>query len=261
MACGLAGPRRAHFGAVRDFVLGCRLIDGCGQVLDFGGRVVKNVAGYDIHKTMAGAMGTLGVLAEVSLKVLPAPEREITLQFECSAAAARGMLHARMGQPLPLTAGFWDNGVLFVRLGGSAAGVEAAASRLGGERLDRRINADLWLAVREQLLPAFRPPENEDVRLWCVSVPDTAPELELDGTFCMEWGGGLRWYQTGLPADEIRAAASKVGGHATLFRGALRAGETAFTLPQENVLRIQRRLKKLFDPHNIMNPGRMPGLS
>ena len=261
VACGLAGPGRAHFGAVRDFVLGCRLIDGCGQVLDFGGRVVKNVAGYDIHKTMAGAMGTLGVLAEVSLKVLPAPEREITLQFECSAAAARGMLHARMGQPLPLTAGFWDNGVLFVRLGGSAAGVEAAASRLGGERLDRRINADLWRAVREQLLPAFRPSENEDVRLWRVSVPDTAPELELDGTFCMEWGGGLRWYQTGLPADEIRAAASQAGGHATLFRGALRAGETVFTLPQENVLRIQCRLKKLFDPHNILNPGRMPGLA
>ena len=132
VACGLAGPGRAHFGAVRDFVLGCRLIDGCGRVLDFGGRVVKNVAGYDIHKTMAGAMGTLGVLAEVSLKVLPAPEREITLQFECSAAAARGMLHAWMGHPLPLTACFWDNGALFVRFGGSAAGVEAAASRLGG---------------------------------------------------------------------------------------------------------------------------------
>ncbi|EFE49808.1 hypothetical protein [Neisseria elongata] len=151
--------------------------------------------------------------------------------------------------------------MLFVRLGGSAAGVEAAASRLGGERLVGRANADLWLAVREQLLPAFRPSENEDVRLWRVSVPDTAPELELDGTFCMEWGGGLRWYQTGLPADEIRAAASQAGGHATLFRGALRAGETAFTLPQENVLRIQRRLKKLFDPHNILNRGRIPGLA
>ena len=135
------------------------------------------------------------------------------------------------------------------------------ASRLGGERLGRRINADLWRAVREQLLPAFRPSENEDVRLWRVSVPDTAPELELDGTFCMEWGGGLRWYQTGLPADEIRASASEAGGHATLFRGALRAGETAFTQPQENVLRIQRRLKKLFDPHNILNRGRMPGLA
>ncbi|MDO5059665.1 MAG: glycolate oxidase subunit GlcE [Neisseria sp.] len=264
VSAGLAGPRRAHAGAVRDFVTGCQMIDGRAQLLRFGGRVVKNVAGFDMHKTMVGAMGTLGVLTELSLKVLPAPFAEQTQILACGAEEARRMMNALMGQPLPLSGTFWADGKLFLRLSGTENGVRAAALQIGGETVKTggmqtlpphfQTASVFWTAVREQQLPEFALQEGE--RLWRVTVPDTAPDLGLGGCL-MEWGGGLRWYKSRLPAAEIRRAAAEKGGHAVLFRGALQAGETVFP-PQESALAaVQTRLKKLFDPQGIFNPKRL----
>lgn len=255
VSAGLAGPRRAHCGAVRDFVTGCRMIDGSGQLLNFGGRVVKNVAGYDVHKIMAGAMGTLGVLTELSLKVLPAPFAEESLILEKTEDEARRLCHELMSRPLPLSGTFWAAGRLHLRLSGTESGVRTAVRNIGGERLSEERAAAFWSDVRGQRLPSFALAEGE--RLWRVAVPDTADNLLLEGDVLVEWGGGLRWYKNRVPADEVRLAASRAGGHATLFRGALREGETVFTRLEGAASDVQQRLKKLFDPKGILNPQRL----
>lgn len=255
MAAGLAGPRRAHAGAVKDFVLGARLLNGRGEHLHFGGTVVKNVAGYDVARLLAGSLGTLGVITELSLKVLPQPFAEATLQFESRAAEAVPQLNALMGQPLPLTASYWADGVLSLRLCDTEAGVKTAVELLGGERMNEAASRSWWQTVREQARPEFDLSEGE--RLWRISVPDTAPVADSDGLFAIEWGGGLRWYRTGAAAREMRALAQNAGGHATLFRGAAAVGETVFTPLPEALLAINQRLKQSFDPSGIFNPGRL----
>ena len=255
VAAGLAGPRRAHAGAVKDFVLGARLLNGRGEHLHFGGTVVKNVAGYDVARLLAGSLGTLGVITELSLKVLPQPFAEATLQFESRAAEAVPQLNALMGQPLPLTASYWADGVLSLRLCGTEAGVKTAVELLGGERMNEAASRSWWQTVREQARPEFD--LNEGERLWRISVPDTAPVADSDGLFAIEWGGGLRWYRTGAAAREMRALAQNAGGHATLFRGAAAVGETVFTPLPEALLAINQRLKQSFDPSGIFNPGRL----
>ena len=257
VACGFSGPRRAHAGAAKDFVIGMELINGNGEVLRFGGKVVKNVAGYDVHKLMVGAMGTLGLMTEITVSLRPKPVAETTLRFSCSAAEAQKLLNGWMAHPLPLSASFWSNGALFVRLSGSQAGVAAAAAILDGEALTEAKSAELWVAVREQQMPAFAVQNNE--RLWRISLPDTAPQLDIGNHFCMEWGGGLRWYLTDLPANEIRRIATGLGGHATLFRGEIRPGETVFTPVSSTVAAIQQRLKHTFDPQGVFNRGRLCG--
>ncbi|MDO5639868.1 MAG: glycolate oxidase subunit GlcE [Neisseria sp.] len=254
VAAGLAGPRRAHAGAVKDFVLGVKMLNGKGEHLAFGGTVVKNVAGYDVARLLAGSLGTLGLITDVSLKVLPKPFAETTLQFESSAAEAVPKLNALMGQPLPLSASFWADDILSLRLSGTEAGVQTAVGLLGGAELDQAAADALWLAVREQTLPLFERPSEK--RLWRISVPDTAPLGVSDGLIGMEWGGGLRWYLSDKSAREMRALAQNAGGHATLFRGEA-AGETVFTPLPDAVRAINQRLKQSFDPAGIFNPGRM----
>lgn len=255
VASGLAGARRAHCGTVRDFVTGCQMIDGKGQVLRFGGRVVKNVAGYDVHKAQAGAMGTLGVLTELSLKVLPAPFAEQSLVLEHTADEARRLLNDLMSRPLPLSGTFWYEGRLYLRLSGTENGVRAAIEHIGGERLPAEEAARFWIDLREQRLPAFALEEGE--RLWRVAVPDTWGYLDLEGSLAIECGGGVRWYKNRLAADEVRRVAKAATGHATLFRGSLREGETVFAQATEPARSIQGRLKKLFDPKGILNPQRL----
>ena len=217
--------------------------------------MVKNVAGYDVARLLAGSLGTLGVITELSLKVLPQPFAEATLQFESRAAEAVPTLNALMGQPLPLTASYWADGVLSLRLCGTEAGVKTAVELLGGERMNEAASRSWWQTVREQARPEFDLSEGE--RLWRISVPDTAPVADSDGLFAIEWGGGLRWYRTGAAAREMRALAQNAGGHATLFRGAAAAGETVFTPLPETLLAINQRLKQSFDPSGIFNPGRL----
>ena len=250
IAAGLSGPRRAAAGAVRDFVLGAKVIDGRGRLLSFGGQVMKNVAGYDVSRLMAGSLGTLGLIAEASLKVLPRAQRELTLQLELSEDRALAALNAWAGQPLPITASAWHEGVLTLRLSGAESAVGAAARKLGGSELAAA--EELWSALREHRALFFSGPEP----LWRVSVPSTSAPLALAGRQLIEWSGALRWLKSGAGADAVRAAAKRAGGHATLFRGDDKSAG-AFSPLDEVQLRLHRDLKAAFDPAGILNPGRL----
>jgi glycolate oxidase FAD binding subunit len=259
VAAGLAGPRRASagpaHGGVRDFVLGARLLDGRGRQLRFGGTVMKNVAGYDVARALAGSLGILGVITEVSLKVLPRPAAERTVRFERCEADALALLNAWGGRPLPISGSAWHAGVLHVRWSGAAAAVRAAVHALGGELVAAEDAATFWADMREQRARSFAL-GNESAALWRVSVPSTAAPLGLDGVQTIEWGGALRWLVTSLPAAAIRARAGALGGHATLFRGGHRAAG-AFTPLAPALAAIHARLKAEFDPAGIFNRGRM----
>ena len=252
VAAGLAGPRRAAVGGVRDFILGAKIIDGRGELLRFGGEVMKNVAGYDVSRVLAGSLGTLGLIAEVSLKVLPRPVAEATLRFAMDEAAALHRLNEWGGQPLPVSASAWRGGVLDVRLSGASAAVAAAVARLGGERLADDVAGALWPALRDQRDPFF----DGDLPLWRLSLPSDALAVELEGAQLVEWGGAQRWLRSELPPAEIRAQAAALGGHATLFRGASPNGAVFHPLPAP-MLALQRQLKTAFDPAGVFNPGRL----
>lgn len=252
VAAGLAGPRRAAVGGVRDFVLGARIIDGRGEVLRFGGQVMKNVAGYDVSRLLPGSLGTLGLIVELSLKVLPRPAAEASLQFELGEAAALHQLNAWGGQPLPLSASSWEEGRLVVRLSGARAAVAAALARLGGERLGDAAAEAFWRALREHADPFFAPV----APLWRLSVPSDAPPTGLPGVERVEWGGAQRWLRGSAPESVVRACTAALGGHATLFRHGPRGGAVFHPLPAP-LLALQRQLKNAFDPAGILNPGRL----
>lgn len=243
IAAGLAGPRRAAAGAVRDFVLGTKLIDGRGQVLQFGGAVMKNVAGYDVSRLLAGSLGTLGLIAEASLKVLPRPRSELTLRLEAGESEALASMSRWAGQPLPISATAWHEGRLFVRLSGAEPAVHAAAHRMGGEKIE-----PAWHDLKEQTHPFFAGPEP----LWRISLPSAAAPLDLPGRQLIEWGGALRWLKTNASAETVRRNAS----HATLFRATDKSAGAFSPLEPVNA-RLHRALKKAFDPEGILNPGRM----
>jgi glycolate oxidase FAD binding subunit len=255
IAAGLAGPRRTAYGpcygAVRDFVLGARMMDGRGDVLTFGGSVMKNVAGYDLARLLVGSLGVLGVILEVSVKVLPKPAAQLTLSFELEQRESLDRLNAWAGQPLPLSASVWHEGVLSVRLSGSHAAVTDARTRLGGESMEPASAEAFWVDIREQTHLFFAGAEP----LWRVSVPSTMPALELHGSQLIEWGGALRWLRTSQAAREVRAAAQQGGGHATLFRGA--PADEVFTPLSAPLMTLHKRLKAHFDPAGIFNPGRL----
>lgn len=250
VACNLSGPRRPYAGAARDFVLGARIVNGKGEDLSFGGRVIKNVAGYDISRLMAGALGTLGVLTEISFKVLPRPPAEATLAFEMDEAAMIEAVNRWAGQPLPLSATAWEAGVLRVRLSGAASAVAAARAKLGGTEVAE--GARYWTDLREHRLPFFA----GEAPLWRLSVAQTAAPIASVPAQLVEWGGGLRWTRGPLAAAQVREAAAAARGHATLFRGGDRAAGVFHPLAPA-LAKIHRRLKDAFDPAGILNPGRM----
>lgn len=253
VACNLSGPRRPYAGAARDFVLGCKLINGKGELLQFGGEVMKNVAGYDVSRLMAGALGTLGLLSELSLKVLPRPELEITLIHEALAEEEAQALMQRLAlTPQPISAASFAAGRLHLRVSGTPRVVQAARQQIGGEPLEGGESEQFWCDLREQRHPFF-----EDSRpLWRLALPaDTLP-LPIEGDWLLDWGGGQRWLASDADADQIRLAASRAGGHATAWRGGDREGEV-FTPLTPALAQIHRRLKAAFDPHGILNPGRM----
>jgi len=252
IAAGLSGPRRAYAGSVRDTVLGVRMVDGKGDDLHFGGQVMKNVAGFDVSRVLAGSLGTLGVLLEVSLKVLPLPTAEATLRFEHTAADAIAAMNTWAGKPLPLSATAWHDGRLQVRLSGAAAAVSAAIVSLGGERLDDASAQRYWQDIREQSAAFFTSAQT----LWRLSLKPTTPPLDLPGTQLIEWNGALRWLATNATAGAVRAAAESGGGHATLFRGGDKSVGVFHPLPSA-LMAIERKLKLTFDPAGIFNPGRL----
>lgn len=274
VAAGLSGPARASVGSVRDYVLGLKIINGLGQHLTFGGQVMKNVAGYDVSRLMVGAMGTLGLMTEVSLKVLPFAPAQATLQFKLPQAQALEQLHHWGGQPLPLNASCWVretslNGatgpeLLFVRLAGAVAAVEAACHSMLADQTGQRLDAEQarvdWSACRDHKLPFFIQPPAPELVLWRLSLPQTAPVLEVPWATLLEWHGGLRWLWAPLSeAAALQKQARSLGGSAMAFIAApaLSMGSTA-NLHVENkaLFAIHQRLKDSFDPRGIFNPGR-----
>jgi len=248
IACGFSGPRRPYAGAARDFVLGATIVNGKGEIVRFGGQVMKNVAGYDVSRLMVGAFGTLGVLLDVSLKVLPKPARELTLAFEMPADKAITNMSVWAGQPLPLSGACHFGDTLYMRLSGSASGVHAAQARLGGETVEK--SEEFWRALREQEHGFFR----DDTPLWRLSVPPAAAPIELPGKCCLDWGGAQRWLKSAAPADDIRRAAERVGGYAGLFRGAETKSGGRFILAP-NLAALSRHIKQAFDPSALLNPA------
>ena len=249
VAAGLSGPRRASLGAVRDFVLGVHMMDGKADPLRFGGQVMKNVAGYDVSRLMAGSLGTLGLILEVSLKVLPRPKAEATVQFECDEAQALEKMNRWAGEPLPISATCYHDQVLTLRLSGAETAVQAAQDKLGGQVL--AAGEDFWRGIREQSANFFR----SNAPLWRLSMPSTAA-LDLSGKQLVEWGGALRWVFTEAEAGAVRAAAEQVSGQATMFRGAAKPQSVFHPLPKP-LMAVHRRMKRAFDPHGIFNLGRM----
>jgi len=255
VASGLSGPRRQAVGSVRDFVLGAVLMDGKADVMHFGGQVMKNVAGYDVSRLLTGSMGTLGLILEVSIKVLPRPVAQQSLQFAMTQEQALHQLNVWGGQPLPLSASCWHNGLLAIRLSGAQAAVDAAIKKMGGDALPEP--EKFWDRLREQEHAFFDGVlQDKEQGLWRLSVPSVAPVLNLQGEQCIEWGGAQRWLKTTASAAEIRAVAEQVGGHATLFKGGDKSVGVFHPL-QPAVERIHRNLKNAFDPAGIFNPGRM----
>ena len=255
IAAGLSGPRRPYAGSARDFVLGVRMVDGTGQALRFGGQVIKNVAGYDVSRLMVGALGTLGLITEVSLKVLPCPCAETTLQFELDEAAAIVKMNTWAGQPLPLSATSWHAGLLSVRLSGARSAVHAAQAKLGGEAVNDA--TAFWQRLRDQTTPFFdKRPSTLSQRLWRLAVKPTTPPLRLGDAQWIEWGGAVRWLVSDLSETTLREATQRCGGHATLFRGNAPV-DGAFTPLTPAMLALHRNLKQRFDPKGIFNRGRL----
>jgi glycolate oxidase FAD binding subunit len=277
VAAGLSGPARASVGGLRDYVLGMSLLNGRGELLTFGGQVMKNVAGYDVSRLMAGALGTLGVLTEMSLKVLPVAPAEATLVFELDQARALAKLHQWGGQPLPLNASCWlrddtapgSPELLFVRLRGAVAAVETACEKMTrevpGTLLDQALATQDWQACRHLALPFFSASSPQTAAaalgLWRLSVPQTAPVLDLPWPQLVEWHGGQRWLRAPMSAQaQLREATAAVGGTATLFvapEDGSGSSALRFEPLKEPSSSIHQRLKAEFDPAGIFNLGRL----
>ena len=248
VACAMSGPTRPWVGAVRDFVLGTRIVNGRGDVLSFGGEVMKNVAGYDVSRLMAGALGTLGVLLEVSFKLLPRPAVDRTRVFEMNAGEAIRRLTECSRSPLPILGAFHDGARLHLRLAGAEPAVEEAEERLGGEAGDGAV----WSDLRDHRLAFFAA---EGPPLWRLSVPTHAPPLDLPDPVLVDWGGAQRWVRSDAPEPVLRAAAATVDGHASCYRGGDR--ERPFHPLDEGIALLHARLKAAFDPGRILNPDRL----
>jgi glycolate oxidase FAD binding subunit len=263
VAAGLAGPARAAVGGVRDYVLGATLLSGRAEVLSFGGQVIKNVAGYDVSRVLAGSMGVLGVICEVSLKVLPMLPATVTLRLDADQASAIKRLNEWGGQPLPLNASAWWDGTLVLRLSGAVAAVVAAQAHMGGEVIAEPTAGAFWAGLRDhrdEFFVGAAKAVQGGAGLWRLSVPATTGPIKLSGEQLLEWGGAQRWICTSAPAATLRDAAAAVGGHAVLF-SAQDKSVGSFAPLKPPLDRIHRELKKAFDPDGIFNPGRLvPGL-
>ncbi|WP_375177448.1 glycolate oxidase subunit GlcE [Marinobacter mobilis] len=250
LACNLSGPARPWSGSVRDQVLGVRLINGKGEHLKFGGQVMKNVAGYDVSRLQAGAFGTLGVMTEISLKVMPKPAASMTLVREMAVDDVVDYMNVRSAEPKPLSAACWLDGKVYLRLSGAQSAVEATAARWGGEPLDE---ADaFWQQLRDQQHDFF----GGDQPLWRFSVRSTAAQPKLEGQWLIDWAGAQRWFLGDADKAQMEQLARDAGGQVSLFRGGDRNAEVMHHQP-EVLCGVQKRLKNAFDPDAIFNPGRL----
>lgn len=261
VASGLSGPGRHSAGPLKDFVLGATLLDAQGRVLRFGGEVMKNVAGYDVSRLLAGSLGIFGAIAQVSLKVVPKPIEIVTIEHTCSEQEALSLFHSWRAQPLPVRSTVWmppdDNqsdGVMRVCLAGASAAVRSAVANIRGDRMDEGKAQVFWDGLRDHTLPFFAAGP-----IWRVAVAPGTPALGLGPTI-VEWGGGQRWMNADLDPEMVRSVAKKAGGHATLFKpdaSQLIPEHGVFQPLEPGVLTIVQRLKHEFDPKGLFNPGRL----
>ena len=261
IACGFSGPRRPYSGAARDFVLGTRIINGHAEILHFGGEVMKNVAGYDVSRLMVGALGTLGLILEVSLKVLPLPEHEISLTLECRVDETIHRMNEWSGSALPISAACYDGANLSIRLSGAATAVIAGAKRIGGDEIHD--GTTFWQSVRELQHGFF----NKEKNLWRLSLPSDTPHIDLAGKQFIDWGGAQRWFIADADEPQERhQSIENLGGHVTLFR----TGNSEKTPVNDDekpiekfhplsaaLLSLHTHLKHSFDPQGLFNPGRL----
>lgn len=259
VAAGLSGPARGASGPVRDYVLGLTVLTGTGAVLNFGGQVMKNVAGYDVSRVFAGSMGVLGVICAVSLKVMPTPAAHATLRFDLDQASALAQLNRWAGRPFPLSASSWHRGELRLRVAGARAAVESARALPGGTEVEHSAADPWWSDLRDQRHAFFGAGQIDSAGgecLWRLSVPDSTPPLGIPGEQWIEWGGAQRWLRGDAPAAVIRAAATRAGGHATLMRAADKSAGVFTAIPAP-AMTVHTRLKRAFDPAGMFNPGRL----
>ena len=250
VASGLSGPARPYAGSVRDHTLGCRLIDGHGEILRFGGQVMKNVAGYDVSRLMVGAFGTLGVLLDVSVKVLPRPAASLTLSHPCGPAEAISFMSSLLSRAQPVSAAFHDGQLCHVRIAGSEQAVRHAREQIPGDVMSD--HESFWRGLREQELPFFA----TRGALYRIMVRPSSPHLPLPGTWLLDWGGAQRWLISDAPLPLIRAQVAEAGGYVTQFRGDDRHGQVFAPLAPP-LMQVQQRLKQMFDPHGLFNRGRL----
>ena len=249
VACGFSGPARPFKGSLRDHVLGCTVLTGKGDILRFGGEVMKNVAGYDVSRLMAGSLGTLGILLDVSLRVAPAYESEVTLCFDCDVKEAMQKCHAWSSQAVSLSAACYSEQTLYIRLNGTHASVASAQAKLGGTVVDDSI---FWQQLREHQLDFF----NTKLPLWRVSVAATTPALNIKGESIIDWAGAQYWVSSNDAEADIRHQIEQLGGHATLFRNGDNNTEALHPL-NGKIKQLHLNLKQVFDPFGILNFGRM----
>lgn len=250
VACGLSGPRRPYASAMRDCVLGVNIVNGNGEYLKFGGRVMKNVAGYDASRLMCGAFGTLGVITQVSLKVIPSPHAEMTLAMEVNASEALKMMHHWTQTQLPISATFFNDDILYVRLAGHEKTINKVHQRLGGEIVTS--NKAFWEQIKNQQIDFF----DSEQPLWRCIVPSNTPSNGIEGTLCMEWNGGLRWIKSQADSAIIMHQCRAAGGYATLFKSKHKT-QDCLSEPNSALKQLHINLKNAFDPNHILNPGRM----
>jgi len=250
LACNLSGPARPWSGSVRDQVLGVRLLNGKGEHLRFGGQVMKNVAGYDTSRLQAGAMGTLGAITEVSLKVMPKPAMTLTLVEDMALNDVIKYMNQRAGEPKPITGAAWVDGKVYLRLSGAKSAVEATAEKWSGDVMEQ--GGAFWQQLQHMQHDFFA----GDEPLWRFSIGATAANPDLDGPWLIDWAGSQRWYRGAADSAKLESMAQQAGGQVTLFRGGDRTDEVMHHQPQA-LKTIQQRLKKSFDPDGLFNPGRL----
>ncbi len=251
LACNLSGPARPWAGSVRDQVLGIRLLNGKGEHLRFGGQVMKNVAGYDVSRLQAGAMGTLGVITEISMKVMPKPAATLTLVQDMAMEEAVRYMNRRAGEPKPVTGACWVDGKVYLRLSGARSAVEATAEKWQGSVMGD--GEQCWQQIQDMKHNFFG---DKNAPLWRFSVGSAANLPVLDGQWMMDWAGAQRWYRGQAALSDLEPMAQAAGGQVSLFSGGDRTGEVVHSQP-EALKVIQRRVKQSFDPDGLFNPGRL----
>ena len=266
---GLTGAARVYVGGIRDYVLGAHLLNAQGDVLKFGGQVMKNVAGYDVSRLLVGSMGTLGVMTQVSLKVLPQPKAMQTLHVVCDFQTAQVLCRRFLVKPIAVTGSAWCNGVLTVRLAGMAAAVSAGVTMLddwareliGGAfiQMDAVQAAAFWGMLQEQDHPHFSAAPSDEHALWRTVLPSAVDGLTVHAdTGLAMWGGMLRWLWA---AEDLTASFKAAGGHATCYRRAVSGREHMGSSALLNEQALQTAVKAQFDPQQIFNRHRFDGLT